>query len=319
MNNNHNGFSLVELSIVLVIIGLLVGLGSSMIGPMMNFTKVRETRDMMDANLQAVISWASSNNKLPNVAGFTTTVAKHAKDTWNRDFIYLYDGNLYKAAPTKDTICGRRSTILTLETIDNTTTTSTVSNVAFAVLSDADNATLKSTLIVNGPTELDFTSRDATSGYTSSKITVKGPNGYLVRWVTLDELRSKIGCQGAPLKILNNELPFGSKSTSGYSATITADGGVPSSYKWCIEAAAISPALTIPPIIPGLTFQTPLYWTTPTTPGNNCSETVNTWVSGSTLTISGNPTTPGSYSFTVYVGDSDSNTAQKSFVITVNP
>jgi prepilin-type N-terminal cleavage/methylation domain-containing protein len=325
--NNNSGFSLVELSIVLVIIGLLVGLGGGMIGPMMNFIKVRETRDMQDANLQSIISWASSNNKIPNVAGFTT-VAKFAKDTWNRDFIYLYDGNLYNAVSTKDTICGRRSTSLTLETTDNDTTTTTVTNVAFAVLSDADNVALKSTLKVNGTTDLTFSSGDATSGYTSSKITVKGPNGYMARWVTLDELRSKIGCQGAPLKIVNNELPYGS-ATAAYSATITADGGVPfgtspSTYKFCINNLSA-----------GFTIQ----GATGFFNADCLAAPVATWAaaaasSGVTITFAANSAvTTNTYQIAVVVRDNANtgttglcnsanpgdNCAQKLFVLTVNP
>jgi prepilin-type N-terminal cleavage/methylation domain-containing protein len=305
---NHKGFTLIEISVVLVIIGLLVGLGSSMIGPMTNFVRVRETRDIQDAALQAVISWASSNNKIPDATGFTT-VAKSSLDAWGRNMVYIYDPNLYSASPTKDTICGRRSTALTLVSTDPP---ATINNVAFALLSAADNTTFKSKL-------------DATALTTSvpgpGTINVIGPNSDLTRWVTLDELRGRIGCQGAPLKILNNELPFGAVPNP-YSVTLTADGGTGSTtYKWCVStlpagfsqtggiqdanclalgeaswAAAASANLVIS--FPANTVSTGAYQITVVARDNS---------DGSATSNACNNANPGD------------NCAQKTFVLTVNP
>jgi prepilin-type N-terminal cleavage/methylation domain-containing protein len=227
------GFTLIELSIVLAVIGLLVGLGAGMIGPLTAFVKVRETRDLQDAALQAVTSWASSHNRLPAGAEFPG-VASSPADAWGRNLVYLYDADLYAAAPTKDTICGRRSTALTLV---NTDPAASTANVALVILSGAEKAFLTATLNValNGaPSNGAITGTGSASG----TVTLSSPGGDLARWVTLDELRSKVGCQGAPLKIANNELPFGA-APNAYSVTLTADGGVPfavnpSSYKWCV-------------------------------------------------------------------------------------
>lgn len=310
--NNHNGFSLVELSIVLVIIGILVGLGGGMIGPLTTFVKVRETRDMQDATLQSIISWTSSRNTIPNETGFPTA-AKSPLDAWGRNLIYLYDTNLYSATPTKDTICGRRSTGLTLVTTDPA---ATINNVAFAVLSAADNTALKSTLGVNPIT---------VSGAATGTINVTGPNSDLVRWVTLDELRSKIGCQGAPLKIVNNELPFGAVPNI-YSVTLSADGGVPfatgpNTYKWCVSALPAG-------------FNSP----TGGVQNANCLGLSEAgWGAASpglTLSFPAATTTTGAYSITVVArdfadglatstacnaADPGDNCAQKMFVLTINP
>ena len=69
--------------------------------------------------------------------------------------------------------------------------------------------------------------------YDSTVDRINRPEAYddIVDYVTLGELRTKSGCQGAPLKILNNELPSGSMSST-YSATIYAEGGVPFSSGW---------------------------------------------------------------------------------------
>lgn len=212
---SRRGFTLVELAIVLVIVGLLVGLGSSMTGMLITANNVRQTKDSLDAVSQSITSWASANNRLPDVTTGTTgfkSVVKTPTDAWGRDFIYLYDTNLAPGSATKDTICGRRTTSLSVITSEPT---ATISNVAFVVISKGDDATLETTV---SDAALSV-SRAATGTVTAST-----SNSDLLRWVTLDELRSKIGCQGAPLKIVNNELPFGS-IVSNYSAKITADGG----------------------------------------------------------------------------------------------
>lgn len=311
-SSNH-GFTLIELAVVLAIIGLLVGLGAGMIGPLTNFVKVRETRDMQDAAMQSITSWTSTRNSIPNDAGFPA-VAKSPLDAWGRNLVYLYDANLYSATPTKDTICGRRSTSLTLVATDPA---ATASNVAFVVLSGAENSALKSTL--NG-------AAITVSGAASGTITVTGPNGDLARWVTLDELRSKIGCQGAPLKIVNNELPFGAVPNS-YSVTLTSDGGVPfttgpATYKWCVS--------TLPP---GFALSGGIQ-------NANClglSEASGSWAApsdGLVISFPASTVTTGAYPITVVARDNadgiatsaacnspdpGDNCAQKMFVLTVNP
>ena len=290
------GFTLIELSIVLVIIGLLVGLGAGMIGPLTTFVKVRETRDMQDATVQSITSWASSRNSIPDVAGFPTA-AKSPLDAWGRNLIYLYDANLNSTTPTKDTICGRNSTALTLVTTDPA---ATINNVAFIVLSGADNAVLKSTLNGNlNGAPINNTVITA-PGYATGTITVTGPNSDLVRWVTLDELRSKIGCQGAQLRIINNELPYGNYSTS-YSATIIADGGNGSgSYQWRIKKGSFPSGITASSL-----------------PFTNISTT--DWISATAMSIQGYPKPQGSYYFSILVRDTIGNSSSKTFVLTVNP
>lgn len=329
---SRQGFTLIELAIVLVIVGILVGLGSSMVGVLTTAIKVRETKDFLDANVQAIASYASSHNSIPDAAGFTGA-AKSPQDSWGRDFIYLFDANLHPADITKDTICGRRSTALTLRNCLTTnakcaaggggvvgTDFSDTSNVAFVVLSKSDDA------------KTDTTASDAAinaSRAATGTVTTDSNNSDIVRWVTLDELRSKIGCQGAPLKILNNELPYGQVGTA-YTATLTADGGVPfalapSTYRWCVNTL-------------------PAGFTTPPAGGianANClNATEGDWgatVASANLTIAFTAAAPpaaGSYQITVVARDNadasagsaacsaanpGDNCTVKTFVITVNP
>lgn len=232
------GFTLVELAVSLVVIGLLIGLGVGMVGPLMTAIKVRESKENLGGAVESVNSWAAGNNRLPdNSTGNSysfVNVAKNPKDAWGRDFIYLFDTNLFNATPNKDTICGRRTTFITLTDLN---TGASIPNVAYAVFSQGDDAATSSTFSACPPTGTAISSGPRNAATTICADTAND----LVRWVTLDELRTKVGCQGAQLRIVNNELPFG-YATSPYASTVTADGGVPYSsggkYRWCIEGVA---------------------------------------------------------------------------------
>ncbi len=267
------GFTLVELAVSLVVIGLLIGLGVGMVGPLMTAIKVRESKENLGGAVESINSWAAGNNHLPDMTNSNfKTVVKTPADSWGRDFIYLYDCLLASTNPSsplttdtiqcsgaspsfsKDTICGRRTTRINLVTDQG----STVNNVAYVMFSLSEDAsvdtrmtgTLNNPALTVGPSNPAILNNTLipNSGFvtptapaTTATITLNANNNDLVRWVTLDELRTKVGCQGAQLRIVNNELPFG-YATSPYASTVTADGGVPYSsggkYRWCIEGVA---------------------------------------------------------------------------------
>jgi prepilin-type N-terminal cleavage/methylation domain-containing protein len=320
-SGNQSGFTLIELSIVLVIVGLLVGVGSGMIGMLTTAIKVREAKDTVTAVVQSVTSWAATNNRLPPLSPTspdTATFAQAAtssKDSWGRDLIYIYDANLAPTGAnlsTKDTICGRRSTSISSLTDQNTG--AVVTNVAFLVLSKSDDASVQTTLngiLIPG-----------TGGAATGAITLDSNNSDIVRWVTLDELRTKVGCQGAQMKIVNNELPFGS-TASPYSAIVYADGGVPfaasptNAYKWCVEVNNRTAVQGVPG---GLAFcSTNINACTGTAPlirypssSQYCANQAETsWPAAfSNLYITSgatNPTETGSFSLTIYVRDNNAS------------
>ena len=303
--NNHNGFSLVELSIVLVIIGIIVSASIKLVGPVTQIIKIRETKERLDGAVQSVVGYAALHNTIPNnISGIVTV----PRSSWGKDFAYLYDASFYSLNPTKDTICGRKSGSLSVQTPDQSLPTG---DVAFAIVSSTEDWAFKS--VIGGVLI------DAGSAAKTGTLIIDTNNKDMVRFVTVGELRTKIGCQGTPLKILNNELPIGTATvgvvTKAYSATITPDGGV-SPFKWCIESASVKTlptGLGFNTTVPGLPLKTP------PTAGDNCSSEIN-WGGASTLTITGTPVADqqGSYSFTVYVRDSDNNNAQKMFGITIN-
>lgn len=238
--DKHNkGFTLVELAVSLVVIGLLIGLGTAMMGPLMTAIKVRESKENLGAAVESVNSWASGNNQLPDTTNLASVV-RTPTDAWGRDFIYLYDDNLAPATATKDTICGRRSTTLSLT---DSNTGATIPNVAYIIFSYGDDAVSNTTLTSGTltPAPANPPKIEASASVTAGNAAAIAANTTddIVRWVTLDELRTKVGCQGAQLRIVNNELPYGAVPNA-YSVKIYADGGVPfstnpSTYKWCVN------------------------------------------------------------------------------------
>jgi prepilin-type N-terminal cleavage/methylation domain-containing protein len=318
----NKGFTLVEMAIVLVIVGLLVGMGAGMIGPLTAMSKVRGSREVVEADIATVVSWAASNNRLPDASSGTSdfkSVVKTPIDSWGRDIIYLYDSVLAPSTATKDTICGRKTTSIAISN-SAITPTHTINNAAFIVLSKGDDAQLQTTASDGAIT----ISRSVTGTVTLD------PNvSDIVRWVTLDELRSKIGCQGAQLKIVNNELPFGSLPNA-YSVKVYADGGVPfatnpNTYKWCVN--------TLPS---GFSAPTGGIQNANCLNANEATWGATTAASELTISFAANAAglVSGSYQLTVVARDNadnittsnacsnaspGDNCAQKFFVITINP
>jgi prepilin-type N-terminal cleavage/methylation domain-containing protein len=335
--SNTRGFTLVEMAIVLVIVGILVGLGVGMITPLTTMTKDRETRESLAANRESIVSWAASNNRVPTTALFPN-IATISGDPWGQQLVYLYDNSLAPAIPTKDTICGRRSTALRVVT---TAPAATIDNVAFVLLSSGSNGLVGTTLTASAVPVIAATLNGAASGpaiangargNATGVVTLDITGNDIVSWVTLDELRTKIGCQGAQLKIINNGLPSGTvaspypSATAGASVTISVDGGAtPGNLRWCIEAPA---AAALPA---GLVFN---FAVPVRVAPNTCNGPLNPlaeagWIApapSAPLTITGNPAagSQGSYNFTVFVRDNDAtavndNIASKAFVMTINP
>jgi len=64
-SGSMRGFTLVELAIVLIIVGLLIGVGANMIGPLTKRVKLNESRDDLNKAKEAVVSFSMSRGRLP--------------------------------------------------------------------------------------------------------------------------------------------------------------------------------------------------------------------------------------------------------------
>ncbi len=296
LSASSEGFTLVEMAMVLVAVGIVIALGASLIGPLTKRVKFNDSRDIVNGAVDSVSSWAAGKNRVPCAKGDQTAgtacaslslttdefsaAVRNPNDAFGRPLIYIYDSALTIPSTTnspKDTICGRQST--------NINVNNSISNVAFIILSGGDDYRVDTKI---GTTPVSSGTITAATTVTADIV------NDIVKWVTLDELRTKIGCQGSQLKVVDNELPYGYNGAP-YSANVYADGGVPytnyvtsGKYKWCIEDSVAWASPTIGPV--SMTFNSdksgtaiPFYAT------GNCSGNPLSWIQGDSITIAGTP------------------------------
>jgi len=336
MKPNQAGFTIIEMAMVMVIIGLIVGFGASLLGPLSVRAKRIESTETVAAGAAGVVGHAAANRgTLPTAAQFPGIIKKR-NDAWSRPVQYIYDAALADGNPTTGDLCTRKSTRIILRQCADAACSAPVSvaNVAFIVLSGGENFNNQTagSLAVSGPTVIDVyrTGVGNVDAY-AGDLDRSEPYDDIVEWATLDELRSQIGCRIPQLVVLNSELPSG-RTTSPYWAAIYVDGGVPfaagGDYLWCIETATgLAPS--------GLSFRNH----TDTadigfdTDGSVLAESSGVWTRADHILINGTPAASGSFLMTVWVRDNSNpgsdaacaaganldNCARRSFVLTVNP
>jgi hypothetical protein len=222
-HSDNKGITLFFIIFIVLLIGTLLTVGMSVIGPMVKRSKYNETGATIDGAVKAIASWSAANNRLPDNTAFLTIVS-NPLDAWSKPLIYVYDGNLTAAATGG--ICGRSTTGI----LQGTT------YVAFVIISGGDDLTVQSIPGVSG-------------AYAGNLNNLSG-NDYF-RVVTLDEMKNLAGCYGSTrgkLAILNNELPIGCLSQP-YAGTVFPEGGWPfpgSQYQWCIQGT-LPPGITASP------------------------------------------------------------------------
>ncbi|QER42611.1 prepilin-type N-terminal cleavage/methylation domain-containing protein [Thermodesulfobacterium sp. TA1] len=312
------GFTLIEIAIVLVILGLLIGLGASLVGVLTQRAKITEAREVVNAAVESLIGFATQTNRLPTLLEFSRTI-RNPNDPWNKPLNYFVDPSL-TSNPNHpaEGICGKKTTNLIVCT--DTNCNFQIPNVAFIVVSGGPNYNIQTGNLTNPPCPTGKTCYrvypQGTQNIDDYPYDFTRPEEYddIVKWVTLEELRIKMGCQGAQLKILNNELPYGYVNTI-YNAIIYAEGGVPftngnGKYKWCVEVNGTLPGINL----------------TPTATSNNCTALPeNSWGQADFLTLTGTPNQSGSFYLSIFVRDdqdqsgNNDNIAQKTLILTINP
>lgn len=129
-----NGFTLVELAIVLVVIGLLIGLGASLIGPLTKRAKLQETREIVKQAKEAVLGYAVKNGYLPATLD---DAGARKRDAWGRDLQYKPADELLS-----NDACSVSSTTIRVRECTNTDCSNynEKSNIAFVVYSKGEDA-----------------------------------------------------------------------------------------------------------------------------------------------------------------------------------
>ncbi|MCL0041025.1 type II secretion system GspH family protein [Thermodesulfovibrionales bacterium] len=87
----QSGFTLIELAIVLVVIGLLISIGVGLIGPMTKKAMHIESEEVVNAAVESIISYGAMRNHLPDAI---KEIARDTRDAWGRELHYIVCGRL---------------------------------------------------------------------------------------------------------------------------------------------------------------------------------------------------------------------------------
>ncbi len=202
---SQSGMALMPIVMTIAIIGALIGAGLNLIGPVTQRLKTETARSRMADASRSVIAWSIANGRLPTAAEFADASGVR-NDSWNRAFVYGYDGNL--ATSAGGGLCGRESTSI-----------------------NAGGSADAAFFIVSGSSDLTVDSTPAVSGAYAGNATLSSMD--LVEVVFLADLRNRAGCfdrTAGRLTLLNNELPDGCNGQA-YSGDLFAEGGA-GAYTW---------------------------------------------------------------------------------------
>jgi len=211
--HDKKGFTLVELAIVMVIVGLLIGMGAGMIGPMTKRAKLLETTETLKQMKESIIGYIASRKEVPCDATEVCTAPDvrfnslvNTRDKYNSALYYIYSGNLRTDGATNIDICGVSSANITLRICHDSAcvTSNTVNNVAFIVLSRGENinkqtngnGTMGATIVtvydpgINNVPDGDTTDTDA-GGNAINRVESYDD---IYMYATLLELQGKLSC-----------------------------------------------------------------------------------------------------------------------------
>lgn len=135
----QKGLTLVEVAIVLVILGLLIGLGASLIGPLTKRAKIQEAREIVRQAKEAFIGYAITRGYLPEESTYNTTtpiqafqdVGTRGYDPWGKPLRYIVADEIKGGSKN---ICSISSTTLSI-----TDKGTHPSNIAFVIISGGAN------------------------------------------------------------------------------------------------------------------------------------------------------------------------------------
>jgi prepilin-type N-terminal cleavage/methylation domain-containing protein len=280
LNSRRAGFTLVELAIVLVIVGLLIGMGAGLIGPLTKRAKLIETRNTVKEVYETIYGYAAANKRLPPVPPGLSALSVKTMDSYRNSLLYYPATGL-----TASNLCTTQGTYLTVNDIG-----AAKINVAFVILSRGEN------LCDQTGTASPFNIYDVS--VPTVCIGGGGIRGYddIVMYVDISTLRQQI-CN--TFKVVTDSLPSGTEEVAYSLTNLSATDGTPA-YTWSVFGQTQG--------------------TNGCAGTNYPIASVNTGLCLSTGgIISGTPILDGSYTFIVSVTDAEARPATKTLSITINP
>ena len=220
-------FTLVEMSIVLIIVGLILGGTFKVLKSMQEKAEITNAKDDVEAAKNAIIGNALKNsNTLPSNTFFQKNLSPQ-KDN-QHPLLYVNDTQL----ETID-ICSFQNTKFVVNTPDR----GNIKNVAFAIVSEAANHNMQTAK--KGNTLTIHSSYEAKIDDNPTPVNIPDFYDDIVEWVTLSQLQQQLKCSEHSLSILNDHNLLNGLDSSSYpTSEIYADKGSPftgNKYEWCVE------------------------------------------------------------------------------------
>lgn len=188
------GFTLIELSIVLTIIGLMIGGSFKVMKMMREKAKMAEAKEQVLGVKNAVLGYASKEYFLPLNSEFDGNLST-SKDP-NHPIFYTADNNL-----KYDDICAFTTTSLKVNNRGIT-----IDKVAFVIAHEGANYNLQTGLDANNTVKI-YSPSDKVDDNTTIMNNANHEYDDIVEWVTLDQLKNEIGCVDKPFKFITDKLP----------------------------------------------------------------------------------------------------------------
>lgn len=213
-----NAFTLIELSIVLVIIGLIIGGSFKVLKTMRERAEVTRAQDDVKVAKEAIIGNTILNsNTLPDVAFFNQNLSPIK--TNQHQLFYTFAPNLNNID-----VCRKISTNLKLQPQGKPA----IDDVAFVVASESSNhnmQTARTNLQADGNYSVNTYDYATKKDDNTSPVNIQENYDDIVDWVTLAQLQEAVKCSDTPLRIVNTSLPStDTLSSSSYKAKIVVDG-----------------------------------------------------------------------------------------------
>ncbi len=206
--NRRRAFTLIELAIVLVIIGIILSIGVGLYVNIIKNAKFSATRDIVKTACEAVKGYAKSHYELPDSSALNTLGIK-TKDAYAKPLVYKYSSDL-----VSNNLCSYDSASLLSIEIQNPSGGSTTKNdVAFLIYSTGENR------------------KDDTCSGSTCTIKPYGTDRYddVACFYDINSLRADI-CP--PKLIISGNLPPAVEDEF-YRASVKVSGGVPPyTYTW---------------------------------------------------------------------------------------
>jgi prepilin-type N-terminal cleavage/methylation domain-containing protein len=206
------GFTLVELSIVLIIMGLLTGGAFQLLKVMNEKARATEAKNTLNAAKEGIIAFSINNNRLPSAAEFT---AMNFTGSGNTPIFYNSD----PARQANNGLCGATST--PLQTINNSVLPIlTTTNVGFVLAIAGENMNVQTGRVGNNIQF--YTWNTPNIDDLPVPINRRGPYDDFYTQVSLGELQSLVGCQMPTLA--NTSIHQGTVGAP-YTVTFSGNGG----------------------------------------------------------------------------------------------